>query len=650
VLTFWNHLWKEWRDHRRTVVAFWILLLVGTAVLSFVIPEAYLASGALSSVVLSGSMMLAVVAVCTELIPGEAKRNTIAFLARTPHGLQTAFWAKATVVVLSIGVFAGSAWIVSSLFRVAALPPEIHEHLTVLSSGMTHFAVGLLVCAMWSLAISCWTPSGLLAIPAVGFLAFPYYLWVREDPHMLKVFPWQSHVYLQVVAAVVVAWGSFVWGRRFGRSGLAATWRGITLTAAGSLPFWTCLVVWHADFHSVDPQKSMRIRNGYLGSGGRLAFLNTKRNQHYPVISLIADLQTGEWRQFGKSGSAFRSQCRLDGHSSNGFGMHDLLLHYQEKISGYSYVNGRTGDKLGHTPNRSWHPKLLKQGRASKRRNTPLRMPDGRRLWIFDRRIEVETEDGDLTVLPWGPRHVAHGVIGYGFRVFEHPRRGTRRLPSSHDFHTYDWRRGKLYKDRAFAWGCCWVLADGWLIADLEHIPKQPRSGRNVAQRWSLYDPDTGAEQALPWMKGWYRVMALLEGNRVLVDATTRENDLGLQILAIDVVSQRVQRVELPGDLPSLWRDDRGRELRWYLTAGNLWQAPMVSSNGRRVFQLHGGGRQANGYVTLTPGEHAFTPWIPGMGALAFLDEQTLVVIGPKERKVEAVNVLTGERRTLFPR
>lgn len=283
------YLWKEWRDHRG--------LLVGGAVLVpfAVLGALLLIDQAVAPVVGAGvGLAAAALAFASDLVPGEARRGTLTFLRRLPRGLGPAFVAKAAVLVAACAAYAALG------FGAAALAQRTLGHP---AAGMDWtYAPEACALGLWIFAVAMWLPRGELAVPAtivcLGLLLLPAYLVLAANPGLepsraaTGIFRWSL-----APGALLVAWLSFVRGRRFGGA-WGSAWRGLLATVLLFTPAWGYVVHEAGEWRHFDPaDPRCRFGTAFLGEGGRHVFANARCGG--PNHAVIVDVETGEWRTVG---------------------------------------------------------------------------------------------------------------------------------------------------------------------------------------------------------------------------------------------------------------------------------------------------------------------------------------------------------------
>jgi len=368
------YLWKEWRDHRG--------LLVGGAVL---VPVAVLGAlllidEAVAPVVGAGlGLAAAALAFASDLVPGEARRGTLLFLRRLPRGLGPAFVAKAAVLVAAGAAYAALG------FGAAALARRILGHP---AAGMDWtYAPEACALGLWIFAVAMWLPRGELAVPAtlifLGLLLLPAYLILAANPGLepsgsaTGIFRWSL-----APGALLVAWLSFVRGRRFGGA-WGSAWRGLFATVLLFTPAWGYVAheAWEWRYFDLD-DPACEIQWAFLGAGNRHVFLNA--SSHGPTRGVILDVETGEWRVVGAP--------RDDFWPVQGAGVYPVLALEDEDMRDdrgiwLHYYDGATGEEFKS----GWSH--LRHEEVERRLAAPV-PDDGTRLEVRGRRTLVLIRDG----------------------------------------------------------------------------------------------------------------------------------------------------------------------------------------------------------------------------------------------------------------
>jgi len=301
-----RYLWKEWRDHRVVLAGIAIAVPALLVLARVLLPQKFVDDPILSQIGAWGSLAIATLALATDLVPGEARRGRLAFLARMPDGLRLAFRAKMAFLVLALaaapvyGFVCGAClggWHADGLEFVAG------------------YALLLLCAAPWIFAISCWLPRGALALPATALvlalaalpfyllhLAFPGYRPLVDDAIGAAVF--------LAAGALFVAWFSFTRGYRHGGTFLSAGWRGLAASAVLLLPAYAYGGYRVHEWTAVDPAApEFFIKQVQAGEGDRYLFVNAtmklrggRQKAHH---ALVVDAKDGSWRRAGVAFGTF---------------------------------------------------------------------------------------------------------------------------------------------------------------------------------------------------------------------------------------------------------------------------------------------------------------------------------------------------------
>lgn len=620
---FSTYLWKEWRDQRMTVFGILAIQLLVSLLLVLFLQDTVIGSTGLVSAVTLGSLALSLVAFGPELVGGETRSGTIGFLTRMPDGLRLAFASKTLFLVIAMLLLTCSGYMVSSGFhRVAGLewrasiPPFAQ---LVFDDRLAPIALtaGLLL-----MAVSSWLPRSILTVPAtallVGLVLLPCYLVSKEGTGLAEHLDFGRLLDLGPALALVILWLSFVRGRRAGGGPGSSAWRGLSVVFAAALPLWSWIGYWDHEWRTPRPQEEMLIRGGFVGKGGRLAFLDTTRQTRWPWISLVVDLETGSWRQIGELNQGFESLTWREHLSLSGFGQHPLVMQLQDRRSrgsrSFSWVDGATGEAIGK------HEVRPDRVRAAARATAAVRMPDGRQVWMLNGSLEVASGDTGYDALPWDRNDKARAVIGYGLAVS----RGRK-------FVVYDLTRQRRFDDYEFDdLKCCWVLASRWLVAERDERQPDGRFGRYFRD-WCLLDPETGESEPAPGLFDGEEVIAPMDDGTVLVQRVDRRSGDVPHLVDIRLgtrVPLKVPGSDVPGRLLSLWRSGPG---------------------GRRLFATWIGKRGMH-LTSLAPGSDELTVPIPMSDVLDCPDASTALIISQDGRRLERVDLLTGESQTVFPR
>lgn len=294
---FLSHLWKEWRDHRAVVLGVVALLPPVLFAAMLLIPEGTVA---LPTAGAATGLVIAALALGADLVPGEIRRGTIMFLRRLPGGLGPIFLAKAVLLLGALVLSGALGFGAANLAQRVAGRPALALDWTYAPEA---FAV-----VLWIFAVAMWLPRGELAVPAtalcLGAFVLPMHLLLEANPGLrLPVSTLSVGRWALVPAALLVAWLSFR-GRRFGGA-WGSAWRGLLITLVLFTPAWGYVANRVGDWRHFDPRDPQcRLSWGYVGVGGRYAFLNGSCGG--PNHAILVDLRDGTWSMIGTPRDEFR--------------------------------------------------------------------------------------------------------------------------------------------------------------------------------------------------------------------------------------------------------------------------------------------------------------------------------------------------------
>ena len=471
-----NYIWKEWRDHRTVVFGIAICVPLLLLIARFALPHNVVASEVFVQVAAWGTLAIAVLALGSDLVPGEVRRGRIPFLARMPSDLGVAFAAKLVFLLAAIVGSTAFGFVVGSL--VAGWPGVGPEFL-----GGPLLLV--LYAAPWIFAVSCWLPRGALALPATGLalalFALPFYLvhlWhPMFEPTEGDVVFWGAALGL---GAFAVAWLSFTQGYRFGRGFLSAGWRGLAATLILFVPAYAYSGYRLQEWSAVDPaSEEFRVAQFLRGPTGDHYFVNARMHlrggKQTPFHALVVDAENGAWRVEGGVDSGFEPT---------------------------EWIDRWTGSAVMHIDDMSTATK-------------DERNPEWAKMW----RTYYDAKTGKRVKSGWSNATLPEVEVLCGAGVPEY-RRGWKRI-YQHGL-GYRVRRGSEQGiDDPFRAKVFPVLERGhkvivrpgrWLV----------RSGGRVPD-WFLHDPETGAREQIPLP----RVDSILPDGRVLIDQVVIDPESG---------------------------------------------------------------------------------------------------------------------------
>ena len=551
--TFLAYLWKEWQDHRAVVLGMFVALPVLMAIAGLTLPTVTFEGGGFATKTALSCLAIFVISVSTDLVPGEARRGRLDFLRRQPRGLTPPFVAKLVFFVVLALAYTACGWLAGAVTSraVAGTFPDLHVADAV--------AWPLLVAVLWTFAVSCCLPRGVLAIPttvALGIvLVVPLALLLRlYDLRHLEHWFNGGTVALWAAGGILAAWLAFVRGRRRGGGALAAArWCGAVVLVC-ILPYWAeaaqMTYAWH---YSSEP----RIGRAYLGAGGRYVFVSRydqrpgylKRGsvswcRRSPATPLIIDLETGAVREFPGGGRSVRAATSM--------GVAQPVV-VQSTARGGLLYDARTAEPLWDKPVEDQSVRCAPELRLAKRAASRRCLADGRRVWIFNGQLECDGPEGSVETFVTTGRG-GPSLCGFGARW----RRNTY----------FDFARVKSYSRADLG-----VRIDDILIRPGKWLLSRRRYEPGGGKHWGLLDPDTRVREPARGLGPLDRVCAIHDDGRLFV----RRGSNGPLVL-LDPETGLGRILGLPATLP---------DLSWVSNGGERWR-PVYTPGGARVFRLHG--------------------------------------------------------------
>jgi hypothetical protein len=374
------HLWREWREHRSTLL-FLALALPSLSVLAALrLPRRFAGDPWMACGLLGTFVVVALVAVGGELLGRERRGSGLRWLERLPGGLGLAFAAKLGLHLVTSAV-AGLVGVACA--QTLAWLRGRSDFLWTNELEVTLPLVAIL--SAWTFACSAWAlRSGTAILAAVLVLGLGGYpVWhVLAEGYRPGVVELSVGTGLAVLAGLVSAALAFLLGSRRGASAGRAT-------ALGLLPMLPLVAMggsWSLDRleqrERLEPAAGdLRLCYTWATEDGKTAFVaglhRDKSWELMPVHVLRVDLVTGEWSSVV---SDLESHLVLSSPREDGL-MHPsaLVLNAcdppQELV--FSLLDGGTIKR--HKDRTSWHPVGLGQwqwtpGSDEGRYNDPFRM------------------------------------------------------------------------------------------------------------------------------------------------------------------------------------------------------------------------------------------------------------------------------------
>ncbi len=630
------HLWKEWREQRGLLLTLVGLLIVLAGVAYLVIDAHQLGADyrldSLPTWMFHVGVLVGVVVLASELVPGESRRGQLGWMLRLPHAMRHAFVAKwimllgGTLLLAVVG--AGAGLVVASLHTQPDRAPGIELWLGENRLAQAQLLLGAVATfAPWAFAVSCWMPRGTLVVPTALVVVAPVVVplsWLSSAHAGLAPFvvgvPWAFTSI--ALAGSMGAWLSFRHGSARRLSALPLT-AGATLGALVPLLIGVAVRV-HA-WHHVDVcDPGARIVGGFLGSGGKRAFLviGTPQGESRipPCYPVVADLQTGQWEQHGPPMASFSSAGVLD-HGELQLpsqpGLHRLIVRHQRTTDGQAVagpptiLDGHTGAQLGVGELQSCPPEALEMLCQERMLNTNLRDRDGRRIW-FERGVWYrEAPRGDTA-----PEKLAHvvGQPGFGCGI------GLRlHVPGSTQPWVLDPTRVRRFTSPANTWVV--VLADTWLVRD------------RGTRTWITYDPETEMRGESVSLQS---INLLDERTLVSIDAETGE------LFGLAPATMERRRIEVDAGPGKLVAVIAASATRWGVlrSPGGAPTVVLRYETGPKQWRV-AYGRYRDGRIITT--DHA-----NDLTLLGFAGDDAVIAI-VDERRIERLR-FGGGREVLFPR
>ena len=470
-----TYLWKEWRDHRAVLVGMVVAVPLLLAVMGLTLPRTALDDGEglhgrredFASLAAFACFALFVVSLATDLVPGEARRGHRWFMERLPGGLGAAFRGKLALFALGGAFFAAYGYLAAAVTCrvVAGAWPAWPSP----GAPTCVFAV----VALWVFAVSCSLPRGALSLPATAalalLLALPlivlYKLYPSREPEAW--WGWES-VALWALGGVVAAWVAF---RRAGllRAGRAC----LVVGAVCAMPYWADAA---RDVYVASRSGVRVLWTGYVGEGGRYAFMNRYRTGPRnswgpPLPPVIVDLATGVAREVGS-----RSGCFQRLRASDFWWFAASMPQRYVSLSEEAILDARTGDVARPSE---------EEMRDAARTATPWRL-GGRSAWIHRGQLEVETKGGGSEVL-----RGFDSVAGLGF------------MDRGRGY--YDFGRARSYTRK------------GGLVLRGEGVWIRPGRWLTYKNGFRLFDPDTNEFSEARGLEAKDRPRVVADDGRLLL-------------------------------------------------------------------------------------------------------------------------------------
>ncbi|MCB9885465.1 MAG: hypothetical protein H6838_08230 [Planctomycetes bacterium] len=542
---------KEWRAQRPVLLGYTLLVFACLCLgLSLAPKRAWFGEGfgvhALSWFVTAG--ILGVVAfVAPALVRAEQNGRDDQFARRLPGALWPAFGGKLLFLVLATLALPLLGLAVGELFLLAwgqdwhGLVWETDAGIRIQWPAEVVGAAGALLLVPWIWAVGTWLPSGRMALGGTALLTLLVGVCVtavlRQYPKIEAGIAWQWLLWFVPVLGLAVAAISWSLGRR-GGGALRSARLGLAAAACGLVPPSLWLADRAASYRHPDPARLVKLDVQGLSPDARYVLARGAENAEWYGANFRIDLQTGAAEEVSSFDRAFTGELlRPDFWAFNGTSR--FWRGYGEQGRDQLVLDLRTMtttpvdyDRQAHAP--ALPADLREQVLAERREHTPLRAPDGQRVWLEQTTLCYEESDGSVTrqevpeladalLMPRG-----HGIalLGAKNRMFDLTQR--RLLPEV-------MARGSGYLVRgAFV---CSSDREKWL-------------------QWSQRDP--GGESQLLTQLNPCSVLGLFDDDHLLVASRPSGQGASGRLFLYRPADRVVTELTLPGDLPAGCTLDNG--------------------------------------------------------------------------------------------
>jgi hypothetical protein len=444
-----------------------------------------------------------------------------------------------------------------------------------------------------------------------------------------------------VLAPLVLgaAW-CFIGGYRFGFTPARALARGSIVAALIAAPIWgwtaSTVMRW---VHLAPTDADAQIAGGYVGGGGRFAFVDYQHGESVgngKGHAIRVDLLTGEWREMGGYGHSFENAGGVDRSTwlTGGTALQVLLLLEDTVHDRHEWVDASTGEILDEPFDR-----VKERVRASKRATTPLRL-DHHRAWFQDGALEIEEGAGGYSVATqFGATHVSWSdAESHGPVLLRHSGNNVEVVP-------LDLYRGRTVEKQELGegWRCEYVLPSGWLVR-AEPAPT-PRDQVAPERPWFLQDPASGKRTLLTCLGPDEWLFAVHDDGRVwTIEEKDPRRHTG-RLLLVDVTTGTCEEIACSAIA--------GGDFCGLLNPG--WpMAPARTPGGARVYGLS----SRDGRHVLARFEEQTHTLVPALGILdqslptcfLALPDEGSAIFARDQRTIVRVHFGSDACEVLFPR
>jgi hypothetical protein len=299
-------VWREWREHRTTLLTLACALPLLAVGVSRVLARRTLDDALVQNSFVLAFVVIALVAVGGELLGVDRRGNGLRWLERLPSGLGAAFCSKLVTLLVTSVLAAGLGL---GTIRAIGLVRGAQADFSELE--LLEYAPAVLAVVLWTFACSAWALRGgvaLLASAAVlGFVWFPLIHLVTREGLRLTDGELRTGVALACVTALTAAWCAFARGGRLGRGTGWPTlfvWLN-ALPMLGLSSYWAVDAVRERD--RLDPMdEDFRLLETTVTDDGRVAFvaaqdeLSRWSGEFNPVHWVRVDLERGTHEILGQ--------------------------------------------------------------------------------------------------------------------------------------------------------------------------------------------------------------------------------------------------------------------------------------------------------------------------------------------------------------
>ncbi len=429
---------KELRDYRALLlgIAIAVPVLIAIGFFAFADKLTSATSGALAFYVALVVTGLFAFSIAGDAVASEFRRNTIGLVRRQPKGMLLAWLGKLTALALAFVALTlitqGALSFIWGRFASdthAALRANAVWSTLINGSSQAWLSVWIVLPVVaWTLMVSAWIgKSGAAPIAALvllGAVLAPLYLWFRSHPWAISFsFMDGLRVLSMIVAGIGLLCATIAWF--VGRSHCARPWRSVVASGTVFLGLLGTAVAFGAVKHNrwldIRPTDAeFRVYSAVMGANESSLWVSVyKGDQPYIAARPVPGFDRSA-RHKGTPLQTWHVNLSMAAYESVGDGMQTLELIHNDMTMGWGPLRSLTpthGVRLRDMRNPESHEFIwfdantgqsvtrltsnLRDGAVDRlqqktlRHATWLRDANGRRVWIRDRRIEREGEEGE---------------------------------------------------------------------------------------------------------------------------------------------------------------------------------------------------------------------------------------------------------------